>query len=93
MTYREALREAFVRLLLIWRRVPEAAGEVWRRFNGFAYDLIVLVVALIGPALALLSPLLAFLVLADDRKRARARAEARRKIDEQYGHMRQKADN
>lgn len=91
MTYREALREAFVRLLLSWRRVPEAAGEVWRRFNGFAYDLIVLVVALIGPVLALFAPLFAFLVLADYRKRVRARAEAEREIDEQYGRMRQKA--
>lgn len=76
MTYRKALRDTFVGLLLSWRRLPIYAGEILEHLRDGAYALWVTLLLLLGPALALFSPLLAFLVLVDQRKQERARAEA-----------------
>lgn len=90
MTYREALREAFVSLLTSWRLLPRFGRELLGHFGSAAWALGAALLLLFGPVLALLSPLVAFLVLADERKRARDEADFKARVEAHYGIRRQR---
>lgn len=91
MTYREALREAFVSFATSWRLLPRYGRDILDHIVNAAWAFAAGLLILVGPVLALFAPLIAFAVLKADRDEQRAIAKAAREIDEQYGHMRQKA--
>ncbi|ATI15678.1 hypothetical protein [Bordetella phage vB_BbrM_PHB04] len=88
MTYREALRESFVALLLSWRRLPVYGREILDELGDALRALGVALLLLLGPVLALLAPLWAFLVLADERKRAKQQADERKFAERFNRHQR-----
>jgi len=90
MNYREAVREAFVDLLGSWRLLPTAVMELRDCFLAWALALLSVILLILGPLLALLSPVMAFVWLHADREGKRNRAEAQRKIDEHYGSRHQR---
>lgn len=90
MTYQKALRQTFLSLLLSWRRIPIYACEILGCLRDGARALGVLLLLLLGPALALFAPALALLLLTDDRKQAKGREKLRTEIQQHYGQLRQR---
>lgn len=77
MTYREALREAFVSFATSWRLLPRYGRDILDHIVNAAWAFGAGLLILVGPVLSLFAPLIAFAVLADERKQARAIEERR----------------
>lgn len=91
MTYQQALRAAFVGMLLAWRNVPEAWSDMLDdRAARLPFTLGALLLRIMLPAFLPLAPLLALAIQADERKTAEQVAKAKREVDEHYGSRRQR---
>jgi len=90
MTYWQAVRESFWDFMGTWREVPKHAIHICATLAGVAMAICALWILLIGPFLAPLAPLWAFLWMKAHRDEERSIAEAQRKIDEHYGHLHQR---
>lgn len=90
MKYRAALTRTAITPATNWQHVPRHAAHAWKEFLPFANAVFILLSLVVSPLLAVLSPLIALAVMADDRKQKRDREAAIRRINEHYGSMRQK---
>jgi hypothetical protein len=74
----QGLKELTVDLLLSWRQVPRLARPVWRSIVDLFWDLLPLLLAMLGPVLVPLAPVLciwtAHYELTDEEVRQRMRA-------------------
>lgn len=87
MTYWQAIRKSFWDFLRTWRFVPLYAKDVLENAIGTLMAFGAFSILLLGPVLALLAPLWAFLWMKVHRDEQRSLAEAQRRIDEHYGHL------
>ncbi len=93
MTYLQALRRATIDLATNWRTVP----EVWRdlresRVEDAWHPLTTLLCRLLGPVLLPLAPLLAWLLVLDERKTSRDAERIQREIRERMFSLVQRAE-
>ena len=74
---RQGLKELTVDLLLSWRQVPRLARPMWRSMVDLFWDLLPLLLALLGPTLVPLAPVVciwtAHYELTDEEVRQRLR--------------------
>jgi len=99
MTYREALKRTAWAMLTGWSLLPNGLREIASAVAEFAeaaWNLLKIALAialvLVLPLLAPLAPLVALLAQADERKRARQRAELVERLKTHYGSRHQKVD-
>jgi hypothetical protein len=75
---RQGLKELTIDLLLSWSQLPRLARPVWRGLVDLFWDILPLLLALFGPVLVPLAPVLAIwtahIPLTDEEVRARMRA-------------------